>query len=91
MLLSLEDWRIWYKEVDTSTEILDTTSPNDRGLEILDTIESMLELYIIDDPKSNVYPRPVDLVDILNDKKSNLKAMVASFDDSKEIKGVEVH
>jgi len=38
-----------------------------------------------------VYPRPVDLVDILNDKKSNLKAMVESFNDAKEIKGVEVH
>jgi histone deacetylase 6 len=76
LLLSLSDWRVVEKDRQTI--------PGRRLAED----KSKLTLYIVDDPSSDVYPSPKELVDKLQSAK--LGAMINNLDTTYSITGTEV-
>ena len=76
LLLSLDQWRLLENGVTPSSSV--------------DLASSSLQYYIIDDPSSDVYPTPKVLADLLGTKKSQLAAMLPSFDSTSDIAGNEV-
>lgn len=88
LILSLENWRVVEKSRETTSATVTSTSGTRR---LTEEVRTKLTLYIIDDPESDVYPKPKDLCDILQSKKAKLSELVNNLDTSYAITGTEVY
>ena len=90
LLLSLDDWRVIESPENSKTEPNTNVSPSSQGRRI-STIQSYVTFIILDVDYSEVYPRPLDMIEILAGEEQKLKNILDNFDNTTEIKGVEIY
>jgi len=90
LLLSLKNWRVIEKNRETTTAPVSVVSPS-GGRRLTEEIRAKLTLYVIDDPASDVYPKPKDLIEMLQTRKAKLSELVNNLDTTYSITGSEVY
>jgi histone deacetylase 6 len=90
LLLSLKDWRIVEKNRETTTAPVTVISPS-GGRRLTEEIRAKLTLFVVDDPGSDVYPKPKVLIELLETRKAKLSELVSRLDTTYTITGSEVY
>ncbi|CAG9322608.1 unnamed protein product [Blepharisma stoltei] len=91
LLLSLNSDRVVEKEDSVKTDPNYPDSPSNHNRRLDTVISSSVTFYILDQPTSDNYGKPIYMTKLLASKKNQLSSMLTNLDLTQSIAGVEVY